>query len=365
MKRIISVLFIALYICSCSTTDYKIEGSVEDKSLNGTKIYIKERINREWISIDSTIIDNEKFTFKGVFDSTRIVYLAYEFPKENKVRQAFVLENGKLTAAIDSTGFMYIRGTTQNNLLQSYQDEKKTLYKKIGKFSESNNDSLKTPEQKLAFEQAMDKLNLEETSIDIKYATENVNTIVGTYIFTNTFYGMSTAEKEAIVALMNAETKSIARIKEIIADLETEKRVAVGSQFTDFRLPGLVGDSIALSDLVGKTDYVLVDFWASWCGPCINSLPELKSLYNIHKGSRLEILSVSLDEDRALWSGAVASHQLVWKHVSDLKGWKCEGSRLYAVNSIPATVLIDKSGKIVGRNLSIHKIGNLLSGKTQ
>jgi len=365
MKRIISVLFIALYFCSCSTTDYKIEGSVEDKALNGTKIFIKERINREWISIDSTIIDNEKFTFKGIFDSTRIVYLAYEFPKDNKIKQAFVLENGKLTAAIDSTGFMYIRGTAQNNLLQGYQDEKKTFFEKADKFYNSDNDSLKTPEQELTFQQEVEKLNLEEISIDKKFATEHVNTTVGTHIFINSFYEMSIAEKEAIVALMNEETKSITRIKEIMADLETEKRVGVGSQYTDFRLPGLTGDSIALSDLVGKTDYVLVDFWASWCGPCIRSLPELKTLYNIYKGSRLEILGVSLDDDRALWSGAVSAHQLGWKHASDLRGWKCAGSRIYAINSIPGTVLIDKSGKIVGKNLSIHKIGNLLSEKTQ
>ena len=365
MKRILSVLFTALCFFSCSTSDYTIEGSVQDKALNGTTIFIKERINREWISQDSTIIENEKFTFKGVSDSVKIVHLAYEFPKGKKVRQAFVLENGKLTAAIDSTGYMFIKGTSQNNLLQSYQDEKNTFYKKAENFSNTHKDSIKTTEQQLAYAKEENKLNSEEVSIDKKFATKNVNTIVGNFVFTNSFYGWTTSEKEALVALFNNDTKKNTRIKEILADIETEKKIAVGNQYTDFRLPDLNGDSISLSDLVGKTDYVLVDFWASWCGDCIHSFPELKTLYNSYKGSRFEIIGVSLDDDRAAWSAAITSYQLGWKHVSDLRGWKCVGSRIYAVNSIPNTILIDRSGKIVGRNLSIPEIGNLLSEKTQ
>src|ERR1035437_6264196 len=162
---------------------------------------------------------------------------------------------------------------------------------------------------------------------------------------------------------MNAGTKSIKRIMEIIADMEVEKKVAVGSQFTDFKLPGIKGDSISLADLVGKTDFVLVDFWASWCSPCMQFLPELQSFYAKHKGTSLEILGVSLDDNKEAWTSTVASHKISWKLVSDFKGWKCTGSRAYAVNLLPNTVLIDKSGKIVGKNLSIPEMEKILLGK--
>jgi hypothetical protein len=92
-------------------------------------------------------------------------------------------------------------------------------------------------------------------------------------------------------------------------------------------------------------------------------LPELKTLYKNYKGTRFEILGVSLDDSREAWTGTVSAKQMDWEQVSDLKGWKCAGSRIYAVNSIPNTVLIDKSGKIVGRNLSIPEIENLLREK--
>ncbi|HET7733873.1 MAG TPA: thioredoxin-like domain-containing protein, partial [Paludibacter sp.] len=90
-----------------------------------------------------------------------------------------------------------------------------------------------------------------------------------------------------------------------------------------------------------------------------------KTFYAKHKGVRLQILGVSLDDDKEAWVGTIASKQMSWMQVSDLKGWKCEGSKLYAVNSIPSTVLIDKSGKIVGRNLSIPEMEKLLLEKSR
>ena len=363
MKKTVLFILVVLFISSCKNSTFTIHGSVENKELNGKTILIKERINRVWKTIDSTTIENLNFAFKGTCDTARIVYLTYEYPSTNKVRQAFVLENGNITAVIDTTGFMLINGTKQNDLLQSYQNEKNVFNKKSEAFYKLHKDSIKTPEQEMSFSKEMDKLNQEEVNIDKKFDTEHVNSLVGTFVFMNSFYGLTLLEKEAIVNLMNSETKNIKRIQEIIADIEVEKKVAVGNMFTDFKLPGINGNLVALSDLVGKTDFVLVDFWASWCGPCMKFLPELQSFYSKYKGTNLEILGVSLDDNKEAWTSTVAVHKITWKLVSDLKGWKCEGSRAYAVNSIPSTVLIDKSGKIVGKNLSIVEMEKLILEK--
>lgn len=363
MKKIVLFILVVLCVFSCKNSTFTIHGSVDNKALNGKTIFIKERINRVWKTIDSTVIVNQNFAFKGQCDTAKIAYLAYEFPAANKVRQAFVLEGGHLTATVDTAGFMVIKGTRQNEILQTYQDEKNAFAKKSDAFYNSHKDSVKTPEQKMAFSKEQDKLNQEEAAIDKKFATEHVNTLVGTHVFMSSFFELSTSEKEAIVNLMNSETKSIQRMQEIIADLEVEKKVAVGQMFTDFKLPGIHGDSIALSSMVGKTDFVLVDFWASWCGPCMQFLPELQDFYAKYKGTSLDILGVSLDDNKEAWTSCVTSHKIAWKLVSDLKGWKSEGSRAYAVNSIPNTVLIDKNGRIVGRNLSIPEMEKLLLGK--
>lgn len=363
MKNLLIIFISILCLYSCTSKEYTIEGKVDNEALNGTTIFLKERINRVWTSIDSTVIENQKFIFKGVSDSAKIAYIAYEFPTDNRVRQPFVLENGKLTVSIDTTGFMVFEGTDQNDLLQNYQNVKVAILNKAEVFYKEQNDSSTSVEKRLNIVKELDSLNKQEIQTDIKYSIENVNTLVGTHIFMNSFFGMTTAEKESIVTLMNDETKKVKRISEIIADIETEKKVEVGSMYTDFTLANLSGDSVSLSDFVGKSDYLLIDFWASWCGPCIQSFPELKNLYSNYKGVRFDILGVSLDENKEAWMGAVKAHGLTWNHITDLKGWKCEGSRTYAVNSIPNTVLINKEGRIEGRNLSFIEIEKILNKK--
>jgi hypothetical protein len=324
MKKIILLLLAALCLSSFTTKSFLIKGTVDQEALNRKTIFIKERVDGTWQLVDSAVITNGKFAFKGVADTAKIVYLGYEFPKTNNVRQAFVLESGEITAEVDTAGFMVITGTPQNDVLQTYQYTKNTFNKKAEAFYTAHKDNVVTPEQKLSFSKEEENLDREEAAIDKRFATDNINTLVGTYVFINSFYNWTTKNKEAVIALFNAETRKVKRVQEIIADVEIEKRVAVGNKYIDFKLPGLDGNLIALSDLVGKTDYVLVDFWASWCGPCMRFLPELKTFYAKHKGTGFEILGVSLDKTKEPWGGAVTSHQMTWKQVSDLKGWKSE-----------------------------------------
>jgi len=122
-----------------------------------------------------------------------------------------------------------------------------------------------------------------------------------------------------------------------------------GKAAPDFKLPTPEGDSVSLSDYRGK--YVLIDFWASWCAPCRQENPNIVLMYERFKDKNFEILGVSLDKERAGWVKAIADDKLTWKQVSDLKFWDSIVTGLYAIQSIPATLLVDPDGNIVARNL--------------
>ena len=135
--------------------------------------------------------------------------------------------------------------------------------------------------------------------------------------------------------------------------------VAAGMEAPDIVMTGRDGETRRLSDLRGKV--VLIDFWASWCRPCRAENPNVVKLYHKYKNKGFEIFSVSLDNSRDAWLKAIETDGLVWEnHVSDLRGWTSSGGKLYGINSIPATVLVDRDGNVLARNLRGPQLENKL-----
>ncbi|MDO1445153.1 TlpA disulfide reductase family protein [Rhodocytophaga aerolata] len=139
-------------------------------------------------------------------------------------------------------------------------------------------------------------------------------------------------------------------VKEFKTKLAQYKNVVtVGQPAPEISLNNPEGNPISLSSLRGK--YVLIDFWASWCGPCRQENPNVVRMYNKFKGKNFEIFGVSLDKSKEKWLEAIQKDQLSWVHVSDLKYWQSAGAEAYGVQSIPATFLVDPSGKVIAKNL--------------
>jgi thiol-disulfide isomerase/thioredoxin len=129
-----------------------------------------------------------------------------------------------------------------------------------------------------------------------------------------------------------------------------DRSAVKGDVAPEIDMPGVEGKNIKLSSLRGK--FVLIDFWASWCGPCRKENPNVVNMFKKYSKSGFDVYSVSLDKSKEAWVEAIKKDGLLWNnHVSDLNHWQSAAAQLYGVTSIPATVLIDKEGKVIGTNL--------------
>lgn len=199
------------------------------------------------------------------------------------------------------------------------------------------------------------------SDLGARLGTENVENIriFNLAALTGLSSGNPTPNPDAFLAVFEAYKKNnpsdsklqfwTQRSEQLLAEKKNQARLGEGGEAPEIALPDQNGNVIKLSSLRGKV--VLIDFWASWCGPCRMENPNVVRVYKQYKDKGFEILGVSLDRDKQAWLDAIAKDGLTWKHVSDLKYWQSEAAKTYNVTGIPLTVLIDKDGKIIAKNL--------------
>lgn len=135
------------------------------------------------------------------------------------------------------------------------------------------------------------------------------------------------------------------------ADETPVEGTELGNKFIDIELPAPDGKTLRAADIVAKSKYTLIDFWASWCPPCRAEIPFIVKVYADYHQRGFEVIGVSLDKNKQAWTSALEQMNMTWPQMSDLKGWECAGAALYNVRSIPANVLVDQKGIIVAKDL--------------
>lgn len=350
MKKIV-YLFAAgtMALAACSSDPaYKISGTIENVA-DGEYVFLQEAKGRELIKLDSAVVTAGAFTFNGRQDEAVNRYLTYTPAEGKRIMADFFLENGNITATLGEEN--KITGTANNDIYQAYKTEGGALNKEMRALYEKSKEEGMTEEQKAELEKQYEELDAKLSDLTFKTIDANITNPVGIHLWPGNSYSMELSQLQALAAKVPAEYQSNERIAKLLERIEILAKTAVGQKFTDFSMPDPEGNMVKLSDIIAKNKFTLIDFWASWCGPCRREMPNVVAAYKEYNKKGFGIVGVSLDNDAEKWKAAIKEMNMTWNHMSDVKGWQCEGAALYGVNSIPATVLVAQDGTIVERNL--------------
>lgn len=351
-----AVSILAMTACTNSNA-FTIVGTVENAN-DGDKVLLQERVNRELVVLDSTYIENGKFAFKGEQVNPKYVYVTCEVDGKTSSSSEVILEAGNITVDINTPvkgepNHNYAKGTALNDAYTLFQEKRWELYQKeMEVYNEYKNNENLSDEERAALEEQLDAIDAEITEFCFNATKENIGNFLGTDILLpQNQHSFEFAQLQELANAVPEAVKSNERVATFLERVESIAQTQPGCDFKEIEQPSPEGTPVKLSEIVAANKYTMIDFWASWCGPCRAEMPNVVAAYAKYHAKGFEIAGCSLDNDGDKWKEAIKELGMTWPQMSDLKGWQNEGAKSYTVNAIPATVLISQDGKIIARNL--------------
>lgn len=349
MKKLLLLLLLApvMVLAQSGSKGFTIDGKL-DGYTDGTKISLYRNGDQvEWMT---TKLDKGKFSFKNKLDEPILCFIVIDgVPKPIEV----FMDNANVTVKGNKSNVdkYDISGSKYQADFQQFIDAFLPLAQQISTLASSINNTMPGAEKDGMMNTYNGLQANMQKEID-KFIASKPRSLVSPFVLDITYsFNEDVMMLEKRFKSLDASIRKSATGKKIEDMIEEKKIGAVGTQAIDFTQTDTTGTPVSLSSFRGK--YVLLDFWASWCGPCRQENPNVVENYNKFHGKNFTVLSVSLDRpgQKDKWLEAIHTDGLTWTHVSDLQFWNNAVAKTYKINSIPQNILIDPQGKIIGRNL--------------
>lgn len=342
---------------------YIIQGSVANiGSERSLKLYRINPIDQSKEKIAETKIESDG-QYRLEFDFTEPDLYRLDFPNRQSVLLA--IDNGQSQIDVQLDGKkVQITGSKDSEMLQGYDAFRKKSNNKLVSPAYAAMRAAKSSKvegaEAEAVQQYVEGSKAHRAEL-IDYTEKNIGSAFALYGTVLRWTGDDeVARLDKLVNDFAVKYPGIQATKTMQEKVQRFKNVAIGAVAPPLAAPTPNGEILSLNDVDAK--YILIDFWASWCGPCISQIPDLKKVYADFHDKGFEILSVSVDGNESKWKGAIQKYDLNWLQISDLKAWKSELAMEYNVTFVPFNLIVDKDGVIVAKNLHSKSLYVLLEG---
>lgn len=350
--RILLIFTLFLSVISIDAQRYSVHGTY---NVDGTVVYLVNLQAPRGTAPDSVVVKDGQFRFSGEAEGKLFARLIVD--KVHDGGMEIILDGD---VVVDYTKHL-LSGTPENDRLNVYYQQLLPLNLGMSevqrKYSELPQDASKEAKEQLVAEYE----KYQEKSLEVmkKAADENQQNIFPAHYIRNNFYYLD--RKDLIQYADNqAAFMTTPYMAQITKYVEGWKRAMPGVKITDIVEADTLGVERHLTEFVGQGNYVLIDFWASWCGPCMREMPHVKALYEKYHPKGFDIVGLSFDRDKKAWIGAINRLGIKWHHLSDLQYWNTVASKTYGVASIPYTLLVSPDGTIVEGGLSSEMLAEKL-----